>query len=196
MRLVPAVLLTAILTLGQTSTAPSKPPKAVVEEFWKMDTAGGRLTDEGWRASDHFFVHPIEPPKQKVICVFNYGFSVWDPKIQDSTAEVIVGTAGDVWKIEPSTHLSICSDQGKDFWVNKLVLTSKHWEFASDHKTLREVSGPREWRFEKPGSLIFLNIDTAIQYLTRVRDSTADPTIKKNAEESIATLKRNRGSRQ
>lgn len=88
--------------------------------------------------------------------------------------------------------LGVCSDQGKDFWLHKLVLTRQHWEFAPDHRTLREVSGPPEWRLEKEYNHLYVTLDTAIRYLTQVRDSTTDPVIKKNAAQSLATLSRYR----
>jgi hypothetical protein len=189
-RIVSLILVTQVLSLAQSSAGPTKSPKAVVEEFWKMDTEGGRLSDEGWRAADRFFVRPIERPKEKIICIFDYGFNVSFQRLRDDTAEVIVNTAGTVWNLDPKMRLSICSDQGKDLWLNKLVLTSKHWELAPDHRTPREVSGPPEWRFEKESNYVYLTVETAIRYLSQVRDTTTDPVIKKNAEQSLATLRR------
>src|SRR5438270_9121017 len=91
------VFVAAPFCNAQSSSHPTKSPKTVVEEFWKMDTEGGRLTDDGWRAADSFFARPIEPPKERVICVIYGDFAVRDPTVKDGTAEVIVGTAGRVW---------------------------------------------------------------------------------------------------
>lgn len=155
-----------------------------------MDAEGGRLTEEGWRAADHFFLRPIELPKERVFCVFDYGFSVWDPKIENDRADVIVSTAGTVWKIDSKMGIGTCSDQGKDFWVNKLVLTNKHWEFAPDRLTLKEVAGAPEWSLEKESNYVYLTVGTAIRYLSHVRDSTTDPVIKRNADQTLAFLRR------
>jgi hypothetical protein len=179
-----------MLGIARLSTAQTKPPKAVVEEFWKMDTEGGRLTAEGWRAADSFFVRPIAPPKDKILCVISYPFAVSYSRIQGNRAEVIVDTAGTVWKINPNMRLGVCSDQDKGFWLNKLVRTSKHWEFAPDHRTLREVGGPPEWRLEEETNYVYVTADIAIRYLMEVRDSTTNSVIKKNAEQSLATLRR------
>jgi hypothetical protein len=155
-----------------------------------MDTEGGRLTAEGWRAADSFFVRPIAPPKDKILCVISYPFAVSYSRIQGNRAEVIVDTAGTVWKINPNMRLGVCSDQDKGFWLNKLVRTSKHWEFAPDHRTLREVGGPPEWRLEEETNYVYVTADIAIRYLMEVRDSTTNSVIKKNAEQSLATLRR------
>lgn len=155
-----------------------------------MDTNGGRLTDEGWRSADRFFIRPIQPPREKVICVLRYGFSVWDPNVRGNTAEIIVGTAGKLWKIDPSMRLEICSDEAKDFWLQKLVLANNHWEFGPDHRTLKQVTGSPEWRFEKEGTYVYITTETAIRYLTSVRDNTTDSVIERNIEKSLETLQR------
>ena len=46
------VFVAAAFCNAQSSSRPTKSPKTVVEEFWKMDTEGGRLTDGGWRAAE------------------------------------------------------------------------------------------------------------------------------------------------
>jgi hypothetical protein len=189
-RIVFFILTVHILSLAQYSSDQTKSPKEVVKEFWKMDAAGGRLTDEGWRAADRFFVRPIEPPKGKTVCVFDHGFSVSFERIKDDTAEVVVDTPGRVWKIDPKMRLGICgSDQGKEFWVTKLVLTGKHWEFAPDRRTLMEVSGAPEWRLEREGNYVYVTREIAIQYLSQIRDNTTDPIVKRNSERTLAILR-------
>ena len=184
------VFVAAAFCNAQSSSRPTKSPKTVVEEFWKMDTEGGRLTDGGWRAADLFFARPIEPPKERIICVIYGDFAVRDPTVKDDTAEVIVGTAGTLWKIDPQMRLGTCSDQEKDFWLNKLVLTHKHWEFGPDHRTLKEVGNAPEWRLEKESNYVYLTVGTAIRYLSQVRDSTTHPATKKNAEQALSVLRR------
>lgn len=187
-----ALLLMYVVAIGAAhpSIAQTKSPKAVVEDFWKMDTEGGRLTDAGWRAADSFFVRPIQPPKNKIICVIGSSYSVGYVRVNGNAAEVIVNTAGTAWKIDPMMRLGVCSDQVKVFWMYKLKLTHKHWEFASDHRTLTEVSGPAEWRLEREDNYVYLARDTAIRYLTDVQRNTTDSAMKKNAEHTLATMKR------
>ena len=173
------VFVAAAFCNAQSSSPPTKSPKTVVEEFWKMDTEGGRLTEAGWRAADRFFVRPIEPPEDKVILVIDKDFSV-----------LIVGGIGTVWKLNPQMQMSVFLDQLKEFFVNQLVLTNKHWEFAPDHRTLKEVGNAPEWRLEKESNYVYLTVGTAIRYLSQIRDSTTDPVIKKNADRTLEVLRR------
>lgn len=184
-----ACLAYAVLSSAQPSLRSINSPKEVVERFWKMETQGGRLGPEGWRAAASYFATTVEFPKERSIGVVSNHFSVWDAMIRDNSAEVTVGVGGLMWKIDPEMRVHTWSDQIKGFISYKLVLTDRHSGIASDRKA-SDVNTPREWRIEKEPTTIFLTLNTAIKYLTQVRDSTDDPAIKKNAEQSIAELKR------
>jgi hypothetical protein len=106
-------------------------------------------------------------------------------------AIVHINVGGLSWKIDPKMRIRVFRDEFKGIMIYYLIPTSKHWEFTPDGQTLREVSGPPEWRIDYEGEE-WLTKNNAIRYLTQVRDRTSDPTIKKNAEESIAVLKRHR----
>jgi hypothetical protein len=189
-RIVSLIFVAQVLSLAQSSAGPTKSPKAVVEEFWKMETQGGRLTTDGWRSADRYFVRPIEPPNERVIGVVDNGFSIEDAYMRSGNAAVVtINVSGLAWKIDSKMRIRVFLDQVKGFVIYDLVLTSKHWEFTPDHRTLREVSGEPEWRIEKDGD-IWLAADTAIRYLSQVRDTATDSVIKKNAEQSLATLRR------
>lgn len=189
-RCIAILLLTTAVTGLRAQTVPTESPKQVIEAFWKIETAGGRLTDEGWRAADHFFVKPIEPPHARVIYVIDSDYAVWDPTVRDSTAEVTIGVGGLIWKIDPRMHTTVFLNQVKGAVVYKLVLVSKHWEFAPDHRTLAEVSTAPQWRIQEADGAVWLTVDTAIRYLNQKRDNSTDPLIKKNAEQSLAMLRR------
>ena len=107
-----------------------------------------------------------------------------------NAAVVTINVSGLAWKIDPKMRIRVFSDQVKGFVIYDLVLTSKHWEFTPDHRTLKEVSGEPQWRIEKEDGDVWLTTDTAIRYLNHVRDTTTDPVITKNAEQSLATLRR------
>lgn len=70
-----------------------------------------------------------------------------------------------------------------------LVLTDKHRELGPDRHESKEVSGVREWRIENTPSFATITLATAIRYVTEMRDKTTDPTIKKNADHTLAKLK-------
>jgi hypothetical protein len=47
----------------QISTDQSRSPKALVEEYWKFETEGGRLTDAGWKKGDTWRLRPTHRPE-------------------------------------------------------------------------------------------------------------------------------------
>jgi hypothetical protein len=73
-------LIVAFLALGASGILMSWPqsgqksPKEVVEEFCKFETAGGRLTTEGWKKAERFFASSLPPPKTKTILVYDVFF--------------------------------------------------------------------------------------------------------------------------
>ena len=73
-----------------------------------------------------------------------------------------------------------------------LVLTDKHLEFRPDAREPKEVTCAPEWRIEKPQPQVrpMVNLATAIRYVTEVRDKTKDPVVKKNADQTLAKLKK------
>jgi hypothetical protein len=47
-----------------------------------------------------------------------------------------------------------------------------------------------QWKIEEPARVLWLNRETAIRYVAEMRDRTRDPLIKKNADRSLAALRR------
>lgn len=79
--------------LGQSQTGATKSPKEVVEQFWKFETQGGRLTPEGWRKAATFFVHPSPLPQRSTIAVISgrYKYSVDERWVKENEAEIANG---------------------------------------------------------------------------------------------------------
>ena len=70
-----------------------------------------------------------------------------------------------------------------------LVLSNKHWQIAPDG-TVEELDGPLTWRIENTFFSPIITLNTAIRYVSQMRDNTRDLIIKKNAAETLAMLKR------
>jgi hypothetical protein len=165
-------------------------PKAVVEEYWKLVAQGALLTPEGWNEAAKFFVFPSPLPRERVILVVHGDFAVWNPVVKGNSAEVMVGYRS-VGKIDPSLRFWPPNDKEavKAGILHRLVLADRHWEIGPDGEPAKEVTGPRQWRMEKPPVVIWVTIDPAIRYLTKMRDRASDPIAKKNADKTILILK-------
>jgi hypothetical protein len=196
-----SVILGAILLLchiawsGQPVMAETRSPKQVVEEYWRLETSGGRLTAEGWDQAGRFFVRRSPIPSERVIIVVGQDYSVWDPVISNGMAEVAVGFH-DSCKCNLDPQLRLVPSKTihaiKTSVKFKLVLAPRHWETDSQGRAVREIEGTPEWRIDaySTNSPIWLTVDAAIRYLTEVRDKIKDPTMKTNADASLEKLKR------
>jgi hypothetical protein len=182
-----------IASLAQPLQSPAKSPKQVVEEFCKFETTGGRLTIEGWNKAAASFLKPTPAPTQKTILVTAKDFSVWDPAFRsDTRADVIVGVTGKIWKIDPQVKFSEYSSptEVKTSLYYTVVLDNKHWELGPNGQAAKQVTGSPEWRIEGTNDSIWLTVESAIHYVTDVRNHTSDQTIKKNADRTLVSLKR------
>ena len=184
------LLLLAIPARPQGAQTKEQSPRTVVEEFWKLEIEGGRLTAEGQQRANTFFVRPIPIPLTKEVVVIDRDFSVWDPIINGNGAQVMIGVRS-LGGIDSSLHyLPPDGSAVKEGVGYHLLLSDKHWEFGGDGKTLKEVIGVPEWRIDRTGTKIFLTVDAARRYITQARDKTADPLIRRNADRALAALNR------
>jgi len=188
-------LLFAIACVSRVSHAQSNSPKQVVEDFCKFETAGGLLAPDGWNKLNKFLATPVSPTKAQIIFVTDAHYSVWDPVIKNDKATVIVGT-GDIWKLDSRMRLvpDLSQKSVKSGFAYQLILTDKHWELGQDEKLPKEVAGPREWKIVAEGknmsNTIWLTADTAIRYVTQVRDETKDAVVRQNTTKTVTRLKR------
>jgi hypothetical protein len=195
MRWLLAILLIFVVAVAtaQTSGTSIRSPKEVVEEFWKLEITGERLTPEGWNRTNRYFVHAIPPPSNSVIRVINAS-SVWDPiardfhAVPDGTAEIEVGVLG-VWGIASDMRFFVASKTMKSGVLYKLVLTSLHWEQGTGETSAIPLGGPLEWRIGERDNTIWLGPDAALRYVSDIRDRTTDPEIRKNSTTTIRKLK-------
>lgn len=131
-------------------------------------------------------------PQKKIVAVISgkIKYSVDERWVKGNQAEIAnecveLGRIDDVLHFTPT---NLASDK-KDV-VHHLVLTDKHWEIGSDGVTEKEVGGPLAWRIENPEPLLWITVNTAIRYVKEARERTADPTLKKNADQTLAQLKK------
>jgi len=192
----PLMALVAVPLAAQSiSQRPPNPETAIqqervggllsfVQDYWQYETEGGRLTDEGWRAADVFFAHPIPPPRERSIYIIGYygvgGGSL--PVIRDmqkpsanqrAVSQVKVATNNAIGKLDSALRFFPSTAIGFDVTYN-LVLTNKH----------------PAWKFTDEGSAVFIGLPTAILYVTIMRDRATDPALRKNADATLAVLKR------
>jgi hypothetical protein len=167
-------------------------PKEIVQEFWKMEMGGGRLSTDGWNRAAVFFVHTSPPPQDKVVTVTVAGSNVDETARTGSKAEVYLecteaGRIDSMLRFKPSAHYSLAD---KMMCKYSLTFTDKHWERGLNGGALREVTGQPEWRITEEPTELRISVATAVRYVTEMRGKTKDPAIQKNADEALAGLSR------
>ncbi len=198
------LILTVIALASATLTARSgaedeKLPKTAVQEFWTRETQGGRLTDSGWNQMTGLFSgQPSSAPKQRDVVVVADHFQVTSITVADDEAEVYVlcrmlgrlDASLQLARSQPSSSSAPVSPGSWHAIKYNLVRTDKYWEFGPDGATLKQVTGPTEWRLRDFQSALYLNTNTAVRYLLQMRSQATDFRVKKNAEMTVATLLR------
>ncbi len=172
------------------SSSMTKSPKEVVEQFLKMEIEGGRISLQGWRKASTFFASPTPPnPQINLVFVVYKDYAVWEPTIKGASAEAMMDIYDEGRIDSKLRYLAPARHAYKSGILFKLMLTDTHWEFDTGAQSPKEVKSIPERRIEKLGMLI-LNVGSAIRYVTEMRDRATDPTIKKNADETLAKLKK------
>lgn len=206
------MLLVWAIRAQNPSPSLGKSPKEIVEAFYKMEYAGGRLTDGGWYQAAEFFVKPSPPPKQLYVAVHAQSNPVFhlDPLYKETNRALVHGsTSSGLGQLDPSGRFTpvalprLIDKMGhpvknlepplygplKMLSNYELVLTGTHWEFGPNRE-LREVKGNPEWRIEAFDFQPQVSPDAAIRYLTKLRDESKNEMVKANATKSIQMLSR------
>jgi hypothetical protein len=69
-------------------------------------------------------------------------------------------------------------------------LVNAHREIGAKGETISELNGPWEWKIEKPRMARWIIVNRVIEYVALKRDKAGNPIIERNADKTIATLKR------
>jgi hypothetical protein len=163
------------------SPALSQTPSAedVFARFCELDSQGEQLTPDGWQRIAALFVNPGTPRRDKLVVTDRGGQLRLTPergKIGLGREYIQFG------QIElPRVRFSA---------VGGLPPGAKIREEGLYAVRVPGPGGTEDWRIEGPVPEPHLTVDAAIRYVTKIRTDTKDATIRKNADETLATLKR------
>ena len=176
--------------------APNQPPRnlrktpvEVVKQYIQMDLKGKRLTSNGLNEMGRLLVQ-AGPPGWKNIEVTK--------EIAAGNAAIRNGNRAEVsvvsfrWgRLDPQTALfEKDSTSGVKLIGNyDLALVNEKGELVPDVSAAGDVNGSLEWRISRPLLVPRISVETAIGYVTKIRDETDDPAIKKTASQTLAKLR-------
>ena len=169
-------------TPSQMSRSETRSPKEVVDDFWRLETNGGRLTSEGRRKAEEFLITSSDSMADpKTIEVVHKDYAVSEPTINGTVAEVIV-SAGSEGRIDQTLRFRP-SEAFKEGLLFRLELLDQPTPGPN-----RGAHGAPQWRIKTP-SVLYLTANSAIRYVGALESKTTDPTVKKNATETLTKLK-------
>jgi hypothetical protein len=189
-RTIVVLILLQISTSTQLQAIQLDSPTKVIERFCSLDERGARLTREGWNEAAALFLKPIPFPKDWVIEISKSNILIGKPQVAGNAAEVWMQYTG-LGQIDSKLHFSWGKQPPGPVFTRglyTLVLTDRHWILYGEHDELKEVAGAKEWRIKDFQLDLLMKLDTAISYITEMRDKSKDPIIKKNANRTIAIL--------
>jgi len=175
---------------------------AVVRQFVKFELGGGRLTGEGWRnAGNRFFLKPEPVSERKEVRVVSDKSNVRLETLT-ATANATVSASFPVcWgKIDSQLHFESTGAQSPPgvpvlagCWESyKLVLSPRKWflDIDGEVKPFTEGTTATRLRIVDFPKYLTLGRTAAVRYVTEMRNKSSDPLIQKNADQTLATLKK------
>lgn len=159
--------------------------------YEKLVSNGAFLTPEGWKTARKLYSESVPFPRDGEIALMSTGGAVGEIWVRGNKAEVetkwtdFLGTIDSGLRYKAPNH-----DVTMTVYVFHLVYTNKHRDIGKDGETIKEGIGPWEWKIDQPQIIRWATVDRAIEYLRMMCDTARDPLIKRNANKTIATLKR------
>jgi len=182
------VLTLASAGLAQTEAVPARSPEEVLRKFVKLELEGARLTPESRQNLAHFLVHPSSALPYPINVVSD-DFDVSEIPSPQNNPKLNVyfryfyGNLDSAVRFFASLHGNSLLREGTNV---EYVLTLTDTQGVQT----KQVAAAQEWKVEDAHPYCFITLATAIRYVTVMRDKATDPAIKKNADETLAKLKK------
>jgi hypothetical protein len=187
------VSMTATAVVAQAPQPKGKPTERVVRQYEKLIADGALLTPEGWEKTSRIFARSNPYPKDAEVLLTSQAGLIGETWVRGDRAEVerkwtdYRGSIGSDLRYKPADPaISSVLPAAYDY---SLVFTNRHIDIEERGAT-REVLGTWGWKIEGPQSERWATVEKAIIYVTAMRDKSNDPAIRKNANKTIAILKR------
>jgi hypothetical protein len=194
-RIFPVIVFVVLNTIASSAQVGDQPktPREIVDRLWKMATEGELLTDDGWRRVSGMFAKQLPFPGNDVILIVSNSWSVNRESVRGNSAEVVVGFA-DAGSIDSSLRYTPAKESGafKSGQLFHLEMAPSHWQTHElDGKTVaKEMTGPPGWQITDSQGVPWTTVNTAVRYVLEMRNKTRNPTVKKNADDTLSELLR------
>lgn len=183
------VLLGIIAATAQVPKSQKKPTELVVKRYEKFIADGSLLTPEGWKRASKLFDTSDPYPSNGEIWVVSTGGLVGEDWLKGDRAQVETKWNDSFGTIDSSLRLKPPDPSGSIMMGEIFSLVFIH-QPSGTIGTGPAPAGLGEWKIEGPRHVRTATIPVAIRYVTEMRDQSNDPAIRRNADRTIAALKR------
>jgi hypothetical protein len=191
--LMAVLFLTPTAARAQTPISNGKPTEKVVIQYERLVAKGEFLTPEGWKVAGKLYEQADAFPPDGEISLMDTGGAVGENWLRGDTAEVetkwtdYFGTIDSALRYRaPHSPVPVTMTS----YAFRLTYTNKHRDIGKNGETIREVEGPWEWKIKGPRMARWTTVDRALEYVVMMSQKTDNPVIKKNADMTVAALKK------
>jgi hypothetical protein len=187
------LFLGVVSVTTQAPKSQGKPTEQLVVHFEKLVANGAFLTPRGWKMAGELFARWGPFPHDNKIALMTVGGSLGETWVKDDQAQVETKWTDDLGTIDSALRFKPPNDEIRSdmtSFVFHLIYTNKHRDIGAKGETIREVSGPWEWKIDEPLIIRWATVDRAIEYVEQMGNKSDDPIIRTNAARTIAALKR------
>lgn len=184
------VLLAASGAIPQTPKRPPTDTEQLVRRFERLVSSGDLLTRVGWNRASELFEKHSAYQSDGVISVVSTGGAVGEVWVKGDRARVdtkwndYFGTVDARLRFEPPTP------DGSIGMIEQFSLVFIHTQASQSHPSQPDAPSVGHWSFEGALKARSATIEATIRYVKRRRDLSADPIVRKNADEAITALRR------
>jgi len=172
-----------LVAAGASVLAQVVSARGVLERFCELDAQGEQLVPDGWQKVAALFLTPGAPRRDRIIVIRDFVAS--RPAFEKGGAEFYVEYI-QLGQIDPS--------QGRfSILPTMKVRAAFHVINPSVPRSgagVDQSAESDEWRIAGPVPDPHVTVDAAIRYATELRTKVTDPTTRRNADATLAALKR------
>jgi hypothetical protein len=181
-------VLTQFQPIANQTTAPlQQQPEDILSQFIQMQMDGAGLNTDG--SLGIFLVHPAQWRRDKIGVA--RGFGVRRTAFAVNKAEVYAQYDA-VGEVDLQLRLTSAGGSGSAVRQSYKLIFDNDYSSLSTGSAPYDKIGPSRWRIEEDPPEQWVSVATAIRYITQMRDATRDPSIKANADKTLAILARYR----
>ena len=148
-----------------------KATELVIVKYQRFIASGALLTSQGWAKAAQLFDQSLPYPQNGKILLASTGGALGEMWVKGDRAEVETKWTDYFGEIDSEFRYIPPPDPrvAMTTYQFQLVLTNKHREIGPHGETLKELTGPLEWKIEGPQKFRYSTPDRALVYVEKMR---------------------------